>query len=219
MPLPTVRNANIARRRPHAAIVFLSVATLFVCGLVNAPRAQAQSAQTTIETSPSFEVASIKPNHSGDTGTHINIADPSRFVAINVTAKFLVTYAYNMRDYQVSGGPAWIVSDRFDIVAKVEDSLAQEIPKLLPAQRQDQMRLLVRSLVADRFKLSVSHETKELPIYALVVAKGGSKLKEVPPPDANSSAGSPPIRTRPAQFHRHRRREGTGWISTMAAQF
>jgi uncharacterized protein (TIGR03435 family) len=173
-----------------AGIVVIS-ALLTSC-LLDAPVLRAQGAQASEASLPSFEVASIKPNHSGDTGTHINIADPSRFVAINVTAKFLVTYAYNMRDYQVSGGPAWIASDRFDIVAKVEDSLAREIPKLLPAQRQDQMRLLVRSLVADRFKLSVSHETKQLPVYALVVAKGGSKLKEVPPPNVQSNAGSSP---------------------------
>lgn len=170
----------------------VAVSGLFVSILVNVSRVAAQSSQTTDAPLPSFEVAVVKPNHSGDSGTHVNISDPSRFVATNVTAKFLITFAYGMRDFQVSGGPAWIASDRFDIVAKVEDSRAQEIQKLLPVQRLDEMRLLIRSLVADRFKLSVSHQTKELPIYALVVAKGGSKLKEVPPPDPSSNAASPP---------------------------
>jgi uncharacterized protein (TIGR03435 family) len=183
---------GFGRKQLLAAACVVIVAAFVALGPLNVTHVLAQSTQTTAAALPSFEVASIKPNHSGSTGTHISMPDPGRYIATNVTVKFLITFAYNMRDFQVSGGPAWIVSDRFDIVAKVEDQLAQEMQKLLPAQRQDQVRLLVRSLVADRFKLSVSHETKELPIYALVVAKGGAKLKEVPPPDAQSSAGSPP---------------------------
>jgi uncharacterized protein (TIGR03435 family) len=174
------------------ALLFVAFFSFFVRGMVNGPDVRAQELRTDAAILQSFEVASVKPDHSRSSGSHINISDPSRFNATNVTAKFLITYAYNMRDFQVSGGPSWIASDRFDIVAKIEDPLAQQIQKLLPAQRQDQIRLLVRSLVADRFKLSVTHETKELPVYALVVAKGGSKLKEVPPPDAQGSAGSPP---------------------------
>lgn len=185
--------SNIGRKlRLFTTVGMGGFTALLIFCVGNAPGARVRLAQATDAPLPSFEVASIKPNHSGDAGTHINTADPSRFIATNVTVEFLITYAYNMRDFQVSGGPAWVASDRFDIVAKVEDSLAQKIQKLLPAERQDQMRLLMQSLVADRFKLSISHETKQLPVYALVVAKGGSKLKEVPPPDANSNADSPP---------------------------
>jgi bla regulator protein BlaR1 len=167
----------------------LALAGPIVFGLTNAPRVRAQSAATPL---PSFEVASIKPDHSQADHSGANLIrvggpDTSRWTASNLTAKMLVTFAYNMKDFQVSGGPSWINSDRFDIDAKVEDSLAEQMQKLPRLQQQDQMRLMVRSLLADRFKLTVSHDTKELPIYELVIAKGGSKLKESAPPDAQDS--------------------------------
>jgi uncharacterized protein (TIGR03435 family) len=99
----------------------------------------------------------------------------------------LIQTAYNMKDFQVSGGPSWINSERFDIEAKVEDSVAEQLRKLPRTQQQVQTRLMIQSLLADRFKLKVTHQTKELPVYALLVAKGGPKLAEVPPPDPQAS--------------------------------
>ena len=112
----------------------------------------------------------------------------------------IIEFAYNIKPYQLSGGPGWIrsKSDRYDIEAKVEDSLVEELQKLSPDQRGYQMRLMLRSLLADRFKLSLSHETKELPIFALVVAKGGPKLTPtaVTPPDP-SRTNAPGPQNRP----------------------
>jgi uncharacterized protein (TIGR03435 family) len=170
-----------------AALAAASV--LFV--LIDMPRAHAQEPQMSGGPLPSFEVASIKPDHSGTNFVRMGGPDVSRYVASNVSAKMLITFAYNMRDFQVSGGPGWMAADKFDIDAKVEDSLAGQMQKLPRAQQQDKMRLMVQSLLADRFKLTVSHDTKELPIYALVVAKGGTKLKESAPPDAQTSAAPP----------------------------
>ena len=144
--------------------------------------ASAQSGQTTGTPSPSFEVASIKPNRSGDMFTRI-MSQPERFTANGVTTKHLITMAYNVKDFQVSGGPGWINSERYDIEAKVPDSIAEELPKLPPDQREEQSRLMMQALLADRFKLKLSHTTKELPIYALVIAKSGPKLKEAKPDD------------------------------------
>ena len=144
--------------------------------------ASAQSTQTTGEPSPSFEVTSIKPNRSGDMFIRI-MFQPGRFTANGVTTKHLITMAYNVKDFQVAGGPGWINSERYDIEAKEPDSIAEELPKLPPDQREEQSRLMIQALLADRFKLKLSHTTKELPAYALVVAKNGPKLQQARPGD------------------------------------
>jgi uncharacterized protein (TIGR03435 family) len=159
---------------------------------------------------PSFEVVSIKPNHSlGDGMIDAGGPDFSRFTVKNSSVKDLITFAYNMRDFQVSGGPGWIASERFDIEAKVEDSAAQRMRKLPSTSGQAQMRELVRSLLAERFALKANQRTKNLPIYVLVVAKGGPKLKEVSPSDGQTSY-SPPLT--PGDY-----RLITGRVSTLTA--
>jgi uncharacterized protein (TIGR03435 family) len=85
--------------------------------------------------------------------------------ARNAKLTELIKGAYAVEDYQVSGGPAWIDSARFDVEAKSSDRA-----------NRDQLLLMLRTLLADRFKLAVHRETKELAVYALVVAKGGPKF-------------------------------------------
>jgi uncharacterized protein (TIGR03435 family) len=104
----------------------------------------------------------------------------------------LIALAYDVKDFQILGGPSWLGAERFDIQAKVDDSGAEELQKLPPAQRQEQLRLMMRSLLADRFKLSLTHATRELSVFALVPAKGGAKLTAVPTPDPQSDAEPPP---------------------------
>jgi bla regulator protein blaR1 len=154
--------------------------------LVNGPRISAQSTQTTEAPSPSFEVASIKLNHSGDRRGGLGLP-PGRFMATNTKTKLLIAFAYHVQDFQVSEGPSWVDSERYDIDGKEEDSLAATAEKLAPDQRADQVRLMLRSLLVERFKLKVSHATKELPVYALVVAKNGPKLHEQKPGDNYSN--------------------------------
>jgi uncharacterized protein (TIGR03435 family) len=154
-----------------------------VFGFVNGPQIRAQSPPTTAAAPPSFEVASIKPNRSGDMRMGIRF-QPGRFNASGATVKQLITLAYDVRDFQVSGGPSWISSDKYDIDAKEPDALAEELAKLPPDQRREKMGLLMQSLLADRFQLRVSHGTKELPVYALVIAKNGPKIQEAKPGDS-----------------------------------
>ncbi|MGD0221946.1 MAG: TIGR03435 family protein [Terriglobia bacterium] len=148
-----------------------------VLGPINVPQARAQSAPTAAALSPSFEVASIKPNRSGDMRIGIRF-QPGRFTTTGATVKQLIAIAYDVRDFQVTGGPSWITSDEYDIDAKEPDGLSEELSKLSPDQRHEKMGLLIQSLLADRFGLKVSHATKEYPVYALVVAKNGPKLQE-----------------------------------------
>ena len=122
--------------------------------------------------SPSFEVASVKPsnpNTSGPMGSFpIVLPMPNgRLTATNVPLRLLVRMAYGVQDFQIEGGPSWQMSQRFDITAKAEDGAAATIPAMLP---------LLKTLLAERFKLKVHTETREMPVSALVVAREDGKL-------------------------------------------
>jgi bla regulator protein blaR1 len=173
-------------------IGLVSIVAFFLLTAV-CSRAQAVAQQTP----PSFEVASLK-KHAGEdppgTPTRIFMGGPdvSRFEASNVTVKMLIAKAYDVRDFQISGGPNWITSDVWDVEAKVDDSLAAELQKLPSQQQTEQISLMLRSLLADRFKLEITQSSKEHPALALVVAPGGAKLKPVSGTNPAASTVSPP---------------------------
>src|SRR5262245_50676317 len=145
-----------------------------------APFAGAQAPQVPPGT-PSFEVASIKPNNSGD-GRVMLQNQPGRFSATNVTLRLLIRNAYQLQDFQISGGPTWLNSDHFDIVAKIDAAVQEQISArggaMAPAAGQGPtpIQLMLRSLLEDRFKLAVHKETKEAPIYALILARSDGRL-------------------------------------------
>lgn len=127
-------------------------------------------------TAPVFEVASIKPSkaeegHSSWTSRHGNLD------MHNMSLRAIILAAYDIKDYQLTG-PDWLEKERFDIVAKA------------PSVTEDgAMPRLMQGLLADRFHLAVHRETKPVPAYALVIAKGGLKIHEVEP-GVNSSNNS-----------------------------
>jgi uncharacterized protein (TIGR03435 family) len=102
-------------------------------------------------------------------------SDPGQISYSNMTLKSLMVAAYGVKTYQVSG-PNWMDAERFDIVAKV--------PK---GSSKDDVKLMLQNLLAERFKLTLHREKKDLPMYALVVGKNGPKLKESPPDDPNAT--------------------------------
>jgi uncharacterized protein (TIGR03435 family) len=83
------------------------------------------------------------------------------------------------------GSPDWLRTDQYEIQAKIEDALYAAMQKMTPTQQREQVDLMEQSLLADRFKLKVHFETRDMPVYALVVAKGGPKL--TPAKDGESS--------------------------------
>lgn len=131
------------------------------------------SATVLSQTPPEFEVASIRPanlqGYQTNIGMHIDGAQV-RFTLFNLTA--LIGYAYEIPPYQVDG-PDWMGSAFFDIAAKMPDESSAT-----------QARAMLRKLLADRFGVKVHRETRETPVYALEVAKGGLKMKELPPDPA-----------------------------------
>lgn len=158
----------------------LAVSVIFT--LVNAWMIRGQSPPTSDVAPPSFEVASIKPDHSGAQQIMIMFR-PGTFTTKGTTVKLLITIAYGVKEFQVSGGPGWINTDRFDVDAKMSDTEVEYLNKLPSDQQSTRMGLMVQGLLADRFQLKVSHATKDLPVYALVVAKNGPKLHEAKPGD------------------------------------
>jgi uncharacterized protein (TIGR03435 family) len=130
---------------------------------------------------PTFEVASIKPHSADD--RHImppQFQPGGRFTSSGLPLKFLIASAWNVgfQSVRLSGGPAWISSREgaFDIEAKAP---AGAVPEGLPSNLRDQrMRLMLQALLQDRFKLKIRTEARELPVYAVVVAKNGPKLEK-----------------------------------------
>src|SRR5262249_16661649 len=112
-----------------------------------------------------FEASSIKPNNSGSRASNLS-TQPHRFVGRNVSLRMLILHAYKIADHQLTGGPGWVNTDRYDIEAKADDAQGNEINGPM-----------LQALLQERFNLSVRREIQERPIYLLTVAKGGSKLK------------------------------------------
>src|SRR5580704_11051840 len=127
---------------------------------------------------PQFEVASVKPNTGAGRGVQIGSPSPGRFRAENVWLRFLVQTAWNVKDFQVSGGPGWAASDRYDIDATTDGKTPFE-----------QMRLMLQTLLQERFHLVLHSELKDLPVYELAAAKGGIKVQ--PPKEGECVTRTP----------------------------
>jgi bla regulator protein blaR1 len=132
--------------------------------------------------SPAFDVVPVKPSDPSARGMNIGIAPGGRFTATNATVQALIEQAYDVRDFQISGGPGWINTERYDIAAKADDFSFSEddVRKMTDEQRQafaQRFRGKVRALLADRFQLKVRRENKDLPVYALVVTKNGPRIQ------------------------------------------
>jgi uncharacterized protein (TIGR03435 family) len=123
---------------------------------------------------PSFEVASIKPHTSDDRRMVFRPSPGGRMEIAGVPLRVMIRVAYDVQDFQISGGPKWMDTDRWDIVAKTGDGSDSQL-----AER-------VQVLLEDRFKLQIRRESKEMPVLALSVAKGGPKFQK---DDADCPAG------------------------------
>jgi uncharacterized protein (TIGR03435 family) len=125
---------------------------------------------------PTFEVASVKPADPDSRGVSMGFT-PGGGVRIRPgTLLNIIMMAYDVQRYQISGAPAWIGSEQFVIEAKGSGTPDPEIKDATAPERNAARRKL-QALLADRFKLVVRHETKEAPVYALVLGKNGHKLR------------------------------------------
>ena len=131
---------------------------------------------------PAFEAATIRPNTSGDTARAFRVEPGGNVRAINVTVRHVMWNAYGVQDFQIIGGPSWAGTDRYDILARTAGN-----------PRPEEMRPMLRALLAERFKLKVQQTTRDLPIYALVMARAdarpGPKLR---PAEGQCATGGGP---------------------------
>ncbi|MEO6815494.1 MAG: TIGR03435 family protein, partial [Edaphobacter sp.] len=204
------RNPRTVRKMILAAFGFLVIAVPMAFGIVRMIPLYGQILHASGPL-PSFEVATIKPwkptprppvlSSDGKTvGSKMPLkvdpvsggerGQPTDRVDFIGQTQLLIASAYNLppgHENQIVGAPDWVQqeSNRYEIQAKIEDSLYAATQKMTPAQQREQVDLMEQSLLADRFKLKVHFETREMPVYALVVAKGGPKL--TPAKDGESS--------------------------------
>jgi uncharacterized protein (TIGR03435 family) len=145
------------------------------------------------ETVPSFEVATVRASaEGGEMMRFMWGADNCRIDNLELRSIIVQAYGAVSQD-QIVGGPDALMSAHFDVNAKAEANDAAQMKKLPRDDRNRESRLMLQSLLADRFHLKVHIETKEMPVYALVVAKGGAKLKaSAPPPASPPDQDAPP---------------------------
>ena len=125
---------------------------------------------------PSFEVASVKPSTTGADGTSFRV-QPGRLTVTNGTFRMVMAVAYKVRDFQISGGPNWTGTDRWNIEAKAEEGSVSELTLSFDPAVTNPLLLMLQSLLEDRFQLKMHREPKDMPVYELAVAKGGPKIK------------------------------------------
>ena len=174
---------------------------------------------------PAFEAATVRPNTSGETRRQIEVLPGGRFNAINMTLWQILSIAYpidgKFRDeINLTGGPGWINSDRFDIIAKAEGSPQLDTNKpgstVTDVDRDavERIRMMLRRFLAERFKLRLHHETRQLPIYELVMAKKRRRVR------AGAPEGRWRLRAR-LRFHpadgagQSRRHRGFAWARSL----
>jgi uncharacterized protein (TIGR03435 family) len=156
--------------------ILLALVAIGAVVLLHLPRVSGQAARE-------FEIASIKPNR-GASNTSGENTSSGKLTVTNDSLKELVKLAYDVKDFQIAGGPRWLDTERYDIVAKTNT----------PGDISDaDLRPLLQALLADRFKLKVHRETREVTAYSLVIARNGSKLVEhtgTNEASSNTTAGS-----------------------------
>lgn len=159
-----------------ATIGAAAIAAPVMFGLLHVPLVRAHSAQTTNASYAPFEVASIKPSRPDDPMVKL-LYTRTGLSAENYTVDGFIRAAYDVQANQIIGAPGWLSSAKYDVEAKVDSVAAQQHTS--PLER----RLALQQLLADRWKLKLHRETRDLPVYELVVAKNGPRLKESSPGD------------------------------------
>jgi uncharacterized protein (TIGR03435 family) len=169
-------------------LALITMATLS-CSLAASARTQAPA-----PSSVAFEVASVKANTSGSQSISLG-ATPGGYTAINVPLRLLVQSAYGLRQAQVTGGPDWINVNRFDVAARAREGTPRNA-----------IMTMLQTLLEERFKLVARIETREQPIYALVLSRSDGRLG--PQLKASAIACAPGISSNPCRL--------SGTIGTIA---
>jgi len=181
---------SVGRRVALCLVAGVAVAMPLGFGVLHAMQgpAPAPPSSSIITTDvPKYEVATIKPSPSSSDGRMMMMFNPDGVSISGVPLQMIVREAFRVEDDRIVGAPGWVKKNRYDIQAKVAAEDAPKLEKLKIDQRQS----MLLPLLEERFNLKYHHETRELPSYALVVAKGGPKMKTSEVPDV-PKPGDPP---------------------------
>ncbi|HET9362398.1 MAG TPA: TIGR03435 family protein [Vicinamibacterales bacterium] len=123
---------------------------------------------------PRFEVASVRPNESGDPHGRSAVYPGGRYMAVNVTLEELTVQAYGLQPSQLADGPGWMRAERFDVTARADGEFAAT--GAVEGAGSERLQAMLQALLADRFKFVAHRETREQPVYALVPARDDKAL-------------------------------------------
>ena len=184
---------NYAKKAILAVAATAAVAGPIAIGIMHTSPSHAQTA------GPRFDVVSIKPHKSVSNEVHRTVeAFPGgRLVGHDATLQQLIQHAYDIKPFQISGGPGWVSIDGFDVEAKAEGNPSRE-----------QIRLMLRTLLEDRFRLQLRRESKAMGTYELTVAKGGARLTPANP----EACADPNQATAPEVGAKRLPKCGSGWL-------
>jgi uncharacterized protein (TIGR03435 family) len=178
-----------------------------VAGVALLSLSTALLAQQPATSPPRFEVASVKPsepNANGPLGNVPMILPPvgGRFSATNVSLRLLIRAAWQLQDYQLEGGPSWLSSNRYDILATAGSGFTGGMSDVMP---------MVKTLLIERFTLKTRTETRQLPVYSLVIARDDGRLGSKLKPSAADCAGAE------AEMQRRMEALGKGGLAALAS--
>jgi uncharacterized protein (TIGR03435 family) len=183
-----VKHRKVMRRAGGMAAATMVLISVIPNGIHG--RAETQEGVTTVR-AYKYEVVSIKRNKAEFDASGRNDGTTTtrdEYISKNMPLSILVGDAYGIRHpEQLSGGPSWAYSDRYDVEAKMDESVADELQKLSRDQRNAIRRQMLQELLAARFNLKVHQEPRDFSVYFLEIAKSGSKLKEAQAEDPNTS--------------------------------
>jgi uncharacterized protein (TIGR03435 family) len=183
----TGRKLTTGKELLLATLGVATIASTVALGVRNAPTLRAQSRANDATPAQTFEVASIKPNNSLAGTRGAGFQPGGRFLARNAPLRSLIAIAYGeprpLPDFQISGGPDWIDSDRFDVEAKAQGNFPKTQTE---AGFSTTGELMLQALLMERFKLKVHKETRQLPMYGLIAARSDGRLG----PQLRASSGA-----------------------------
>jgi uncharacterized protein (TIGR03435 family) len=180
---------NFSRKLLLGVAGVLSIALPIIYGLARPAQGRAQSSTQNAAPNPAVFTSgglhiSVTPGDSGNGVIQQRIIyTPDSLKAKNQTLLELIKLAYGVQASQISGGPDWMATARFNIDVKLDDSLVAELKKLTPEQHKMERDLMFQNLLADQFKVALHRESRLLPGYALVIAQNGPKIQPAKPGD------------------------------------
>ncbi|HEY2545117.1 MAG TPA: M56 family metallopeptidase [Candidatus Acidoferrum sp.] len=196
------RNLELRKKVLLAVAAVLFVVGPVAFGALHAAKSRAASKpQNAASRTFAFADVMVKPNTTDTPMAGFDIKGkpfsatmfkPDRFMATNVTLHELLRLAYGVQDSQILGGPDWINSEKYDVNATVDGPSADELKKLGVDEGSLERKRMIQTMLAERFRLALHRETKELPVYVLLLGKNGPKLSPAKPGDTYASGPKGP---------------------------